>query len=97
MALPQQVAEESVDDPDPVSPEPPKKSLDENFDEYEEQRMELSEKALTSKKGTVLTNIKRAMTLYESSGDRGKILEKLYSSLLSIPATSVEVMCNQIF
>ena len=49
-----------------------------------------SESALNSRKTTILTNMKREMTLYESSGNRGHYLEQINTALLSIPPTSVE-------
>ena len=92
MTLSYQAEDESVDDPtEEVVPEPPKKSLDDGFKDYEEKSEEESTAALNSRKASILTNLKREMTLFESSGNKGKMLEQLHTALLSIPPTSVEV------
>ena len=88
--------EEAVDDPEEVAPPPPKKSLSNDWKESEETGRLQSEIALNSRKASITTNIKRDMALYESSGNKGKILEQIYTALLSIPATSVEVVFNQL-
>ena len=80
-----------------MAPPPPKKSLSNDWNESEERGKEQSEIALNSRKASNTTNIKRDMALFESSGNRGKILEQIYTALLSIPATSVEVVLNQLF
>ena len=81
-------AEETVDEPG--EPEPPKKTLSQSYKEFIEKNVQDSEAALQSRKSSALTNIKREMTLYESSGNRGRMLEQIYTALLSIPPTSVE-------
>ena len=90
----QKVQEEVVDDPaEEAAAVPPQKSLSDDWNEYfeyEDKQSEQNEALLNSRKASVSTNIKRAMTLFESSGDRGKLLEKIYLALLTIPPTSVE-------
>ena len=92
-----QAEEEAEDDPEEVIAPPPKRSLSNDWEESEKRGKEESEIALNSRKATVATNIKREMALFESSGNRGKLLEEVYTALLSIPATSVEVVFNQLF
>ena len=60
------------------------------MEEYVEKNAKESECALISRQATILTNMKREMALYESSGNRGHYLEQVYVALLSIPPTSVE-------
>ena len=77
--------EDTIDDP-----MPPQRSLSDDWKEYDEKTEQESDRALDSRKASVFTNIKREMTLYESSGNRGQILDQIYTALLSIPPTSVE-------
>ena len=82
--------EEIVDDPSPVqdatnSP-PPKKPLSEDLRDLRAQRA----KNVTVINAAVLTTIKRQMRDYETTGERGKYLEKIRLALRSISPTSVE-------
>ena len=67
-------------------------ALAQDFKEFQAKRAKDIEKVAKTNKSsaTVLTNIKRAMTLYESTNERGVMLEKVYRALLSIQPTSVE-------
>ena len=82
--------EEIVDDPSPVEevPPPPKKPkpMSQDLQELRAKRA----KIVATNKATVLTIIKRAMTTYESTGDRGTYLEKIRAALKTIAPTSVE-------
>ena len=71
-------------------PVPEKKSLSQCYKEYVDKETQQSEATPSSKKASDLLNIKREMILFESSGNRGNYLEKIYTALLSIPPTSVE-------
>ena len=97
-ALSLQTPEEIIDDPPEMNddasevpdPIPPQKKLSDSFKEYEDKELQQNESLLNSRLATVSTNIKKAMSLYESSGERGKSLEQLHTALLSVPPTSVE-------
>ena len=80
-----------MDDPVEEGTAPPsKKSLTDSYQESKDTESKELERAFNAKKASILTNIKRDITLFESSGNRGKMLELIYTALLSIPPTSVE-------
>ena len=85
---------EQVDDPEPDedSSPPAKMRLYEDHKNYQKRLEKTSRKKslnLLDKK-EILRTIKRDMVLYEDTGSRGKLLEKIYSVLKSIPPTSTE-------
>ena len=85
---------ENVDDPAPVQgcPPPFKKSLYEDHNKYQRSLAQPpKEKPFNSfDSREVLSIIKKEMVLYEDTGNRGKILEKIYNALKGIPPTSTE-------
>ena len=72
-----------MDDP---SPTPAKRSFSEELQEFRAQKA----KNVASSKTSVPTTIKREMTLYEATGNRGHCLERIRSALKTIAPTSVE-------
>ena len=69
---------------------PPKKSLAQTYQDYVDKEKQQNEVAVSSGLASDMLNIRREITLFESSGNRGHYLEKIYTALLSVPPTSVE-------
>ena len=91
---PEDAADQDIDDPGPEEdgPPPAKKCLYEDHKNYQQRHEKPPRKntphSLSEKE--VLKIIKKEMVLYEETGNRGKLLQKIYHVLKSIPPTSTE-------
>ena len=76
--------EENTDEPNQ------KKSKLEELHQFLDEKEEVSGKQNFSTAADILTEIKREMTIFENTGERPAILEKLFRAIQSLPPTSVE-------
>ena len=91
---PKETAEVDIDDPKPNEDDSPpaKKRLYEDRKNYHKKLAKTPRKNpfQPHDKKDILRTIKKDMVLFEDTGSRGKLLQRIYSVLKSIPPTSTE-------